>query len=121
MGKINVISNVCYLAVSNRLSTGGRGGPADHVVYISSPQDKGVDSQASSGIQIYLRIHLIEEEIRRLLMLGVQISSDLAFTARIEEVGLTLRTFRRRSKFLMLTVWKFLIPSKLDMLDMPSM
>jgi hypothetical protein len=62
------------------------------------------------------------EEKKSLRDLGVKISSDLSFSVHIEEVvagasklvGWTLRTFRRRSKFLMLTVWKSLIQSKLD-------
>ena len=53
---------------------------------------------------------------------GVQISSDLKFSIHIENVvaaaskmvGWVLRTFRRRSQNLMLTVWKSLIQSKLD-------
>ena len=62
------------------------------------------------------------EEKKSLRDLGVKISTDLSFSVHIEEVvagasklvGWTLRTFRRRSRFLMLTVWKSLIQSKLD-------
>ena len=54
--------------------------------------------------------------------LGVQISSDLTFSTHIENivaaatkmVGWVCRTFRRRSRMLMLTAWKSLIQSKLD-------
>ena len=54
--------------------------------------------------------------------LGVQISSDLTFSTHIENVvaaatrmtGWVCRTFRRRSRTLMLTAWKSLIQSKLD-------
>ena len=54
--------------------------------------------------------------------LGVQLSSDLSFTIHIENVvsastrmlGWVLRTFRRRSKTTMLTLWKSLIQSRLD-------
>ena len=65
--------------------------------------------------------NIIEEKVN-LRDLGVQISSDLSFSAHIENVvaaatkmvGWVCRTFRRRSRFLMLTVWKSLIQSKLD-------
>ena len=58
----------------------------------------------------------IEEKVH-LRDLGVQISSDLTFSIHIENVvaaatkmvGWVLRTFRRRSRTLMLTVWKSLI------------
>ena len=64
---------------------------------------------------------LIEEK-PHLKDLGVEISSDLTFSIHIENVvaastrmvGWVLRTFRRRSRVLMLTVWKSLIQSKLD-------
>ena len=64
---------------------------------------------------------LIEEK-PHLRDLGVEISSDLTFSIHIENVvaastrmlGWVLRTFRRRSRVLMLTVWKSLIQSKLD-------
>ena len=54
--------------------------------------------------------------------LGVQVSSDLSLSIHIENVvcsatsmvGWVLRTFRRRSRNLMLTLWKSLIQSKLD-------
>ena len=62
------------------------------------------------------------QEKKSLRDLGVEISSDLSFSVHIDQVvasasklvGWTLRTFRRRSRFLMLTVWKSLIQSKLD-------
>ena len=62
------------------------------------------------------------EEKANLRDLGVQISSDLTFSIHIENVvaaatkmvGWVLRTFRRRSRTLMLTLWKSLIQSKLD-------
>ena len=63
----------------------------------------------------------IEEKLH-LRDLGVQMSSDLTFSIHIENVvaaatklvGWVLRTFRRRSRTLMLTLWKSLIQSKLD-------
>ena len=62
------------------------------------------------------------EEKSSLRDLGVQISSDLTFSIHIENVvaaatkmvGWVCRTFRRRSRKLMTTVWKSLIQSKLD-------
>ena len=62
------------------------------------------------------------EEKDNLRDLGVQISSDLTFSTHIEKVvaaatqmvGWVCRTFRRRSRTLMLTAWKSLIQSKLD-------
>ena len=62
------------------------------------------------------------EEKSSLRDLGVQISSDLTFSIHIENVvaaatkmvGWVCRTFRRRSRKLMITVWKSLIQSKLD-------
>ena len=62
------------------------------------------------------------EEKDHLRDLGVQISSDLTFSIHIENVvasttklvGWVMRTFRRRSRFLMLTLWKSIIQSKLD-------
>ena len=64
----------------------------------------------------------IIEEKSNLRDLGVQVSSDLTFSIHIENVvcaatkmvGWVMRTFSRRSRFLMLTVWKTLIQSKLD-------
>jgi ribonuclease P/MRP protein subunit RPP40 len=63
----------------------------------------------------------IEEKLH-LRDLGVEISSDLSFSMHIENtisastrlVGWVLRTFRRRSKHVMMTIWKSLIQSKLD-------
>ena len=63
----------------------------------------------------------IEEKLH-LRDLGVQICSDLTFSMHIENtissatqlVGWALRTFRRRSKYLMMTIWKTLIQSKMD-------
>ena len=62
------------------------------------------------------------EERNHLRDLGVEMSSDLTFTVHIKNtvsaanrlVGWALRTFRRRSKLIMLTIWKSLIQSKLD-------
>ena len=62
------------------------------------------------------------EEKTHLRDLGVQVSSDLTFNIHIENVvsastrmvAWVLRTFRRRSKTLMLTLWKSLIQSKID-------
>ena len=61
------------------------------------------------------------EEKSHLRDLGVEVSSDLSFTLHIANtttaatklVGWALRTFRRRSRDLMLTIWKSLIQSKL--------
>ena len=52
----------------------------------------------------------------------MELSSDLSFAVHIENtvtsatrlVGWSLRTFRRRSVFIMVTIWKSLIQSKLD-------
>ena len=62
------------------------------------------------------------EEKFHLRDLGVEISSDLSFSTHIENVasagsrmvGWILRTFRRRSKGVMLTLWKTVVQSKLD-------
>ena len=62
------------------------------------------------------------EEKPHLRDLGVEISSDLSFTIHIENtvtaanrlVGWSMRSFRRRSKLVMMTIWKSLIQSKLD-------
>ena len=62
------------------------------------------------------------EEKPHLRDLGVEISSDLTFSIHIENtvtaanrlVGWALRTFRRRSKLVMMTIWKSLIQCKLD-------
>ena len=62
------------------------------------------------------------EEKEHLRDLGVEMSSDLTFTIHIANVvtaanklvGWALRTFRRRSKVVMLTIWKSIIQSKLD-------
>ena len=64
----------------------------------------------------------IIDEKQHLRDLGVEISSDLTFSIHIENtvtaanrlVGWALRTFRRRSKLVMMTIWKSLIQSKLD-------
>ena len=64
----------------------------------------------------------IIEEKQHLRDLGVEMSCDLSFTVHIENtvaaatklVGWALRTFRRRSKTVMLTIWKSIIHSKLD-------
>ena len=65
--------------------------------------------------------NLIEEK-ENLRDLGVQLSSNLTFNIHIENVvaaatkmvGWVFRTFRRRSRTLMITVWKSLIQTKLD-------
>ena len=70
---------------------------------------------------LFSSINIIEEK-SNLRDLGVQVSSDLTFSIHIENgvlaatrmVGWVMRTFSRRSKFLMLTMWKTLIQSKLD-------
>ena len=62
------------------------------------------------------------EEKSHLRDLGVEISSDLTFQTHIENtltaanrlVGWSLRTFRRRSSMVMMTIWKSLIQCKLD-------
>ena len=64
--------------------------------------------------------HIVEKS--HLRDLGVEVSSDLTFSIHIENVvlafsrmvGWVLRTFRRRSKATMLTLWKSLIQSKID-------
>ena len=62
------------------------------------------------------------QEKQHLRDLGVQVSSDLTFNHHIENivlsstrmVGWVMRTFRRRSKATMLTLWKTLVQSKID-------
>ena len=62
------------------------------------------------------------EEKDHLRDLGVEMASDLTFNTHINNVvsaatklvGWTLRSFRSRSKHVMLTLWKSLIQSKLD-------
>ena len=62
------------------------------------------------------------EEKPHLRDLGVEISSDMSFTIHIENtvtdasrlVGWAMRTFRRRSKMVMMTIWKSIVQSKLD-------
>ena len=62
------------------------------------------------------------EDKSHLRDLGVEISNDLTFYIHIENtiaasnklVGWALRSFRRRSKRVMLTIWKSLIQSKMD-------
>ena len=62
------------------------------------------------------------EEKEDLRDLGVQISSDLSFSAHIQNtvskanqlIGWALRTFRRRSRLVMMTIWKSLVQSKID-------
>ena len=64
----------------------------------------------------------IIEEKEHLRDLGVELSSDLTFSRHIENivsdasrlVGWIMRTFRRRSKGVMITLWKSLIQSRLD-------
>ena len=54
--------------------------------------------------------------------LGVELSSDLSFKVHIQKtissssklVGWALRTFRRRSKLVMMTIWKSIIQPKMD-------
>ena len=63
---------------------------------------------------------IVEKE--HLRDLGVQIASNLTFSVHIQNtvtaanrlVGWALRTFRRRSRLVMMTIWKSLIQSKLD-------
>ena len=62
------------------------------------------------------------EEKEHLRDLGVEMASDLTFSVHISNtvtsanklVGWALRTFRRRSRLVMLTIWKSLVQSKLD-------
>ena len=64
----------------------------------------------------------IIEEKQHLRDLGIEMSSDLTFDNHIENVvssankliGWALRTFRRRSKSVMMTIWRCLVQSKLD-------
>ena len=52
----------------------------------------------------------------------MEISSDMSFSIHIENtvtaanrlVGWAMRTFRRRSNLVMMTIWKSLVQSKLD-------
>ena len=62
------------------------------------------------------------EEKNHLRDLGVEMASDLTFKVHVANtvavanklVGWALRSFRRRSKVVMLTIWKSIIQSKLD-------
>ena len=62
------------------------------------------------------------EEKQHLRDLGVELSNDLSFNLHIENTvaaanklaGWALRSFRRRSRYVMLTIWKTTIQSKLD-------
>ena len=62
------------------------------------------------------------EEKSHLRDLGVEIGNDCNFNVHIEntisaankQVGWALRSFSRRSKFVMLTLWKTIIQPKLD-------
>jgi hypothetical protein len=64
----------------------------------------------------------IIEEKKNLRDLGVQVSSDLSFSIHIQNtvasanqlIGWAMRTFRRMSRLVMMTIWKSLIQSKLD-------
>ena len=65
--------------------------------------------------------NILEEKLH-LRDLGVEVSSDLTFSTHIENVaaagsrmvGWILRTFRRRSRGVMITLWKSMVQSKLD-------
>ena len=62
------------------------------------------------------------EEKEHLRDLGVQIGTDMTFNIHIQNtvtganrlIGWALRTFRRRSRLVMMTIWKSLVQSKLD-------
>ena len=62
------------------------------------------------------------EEKSHLRDLGVQVGNDCTFSTHIENTvaagtklaGWALRSFRRRSKQLMLTIWKSMVQPKLD-------
>ena len=62
------------------------------------------------------------EEKENLRDLGVQVASDCSFTAHIENTiaagnkvaGWALRSFRRRSKKVRMTIWMTMVQSKLD-------
>ena len=62
------------------------------------------------------------EEKQHLRDLGVELSNDLSFNLHIENTVAAanklawwaLRSFRRRSRYVMLTIWKTTIQSKLD-------
>ena len=64
----------------------------------------------------------IIEEKSHLRDLGVEICSDLSFAVHIDNtvtsatrlLGWAMRTFRRRSRMIMMTIWKSLVQSKLD-------
>ena len=82
--------------------------------YWPGGQKPGTSYQSPDGSDIKEKQHLRD--------LGVEMSSDLTFNTHIANVvsaanqlvGWSLRTFKRRSKHLMLTLWKSLIQSKLD-------
>ena len=63
----------------------------------------------------------IEEKVH-LRDLGVELSNDLSFSTHIENtvaganklVGWAMRSFRRRSRTVMMTIWRSVIQSKMD-------
>ena len=65
---------------------------------------------------------VVIEEKEHLRDLGVELSSDLSFTVHIQNVvmsssklaGWALRTFRRRSQLVMMTIWKCFVQPKMD-------
>ena len=62
------------------------------------------------------------EEKKELKVLGVQLSNDLKFSSHIDNtlaaanrlIGMACRSFRRRSRNVMVTTWKCIIQPKLD-------
>ena len=74
------------------------------------------------GLQLWKICGSIIEKKKDLRDLGVQVSSDLSFSIHIQNtvasanqlIGWAMRTFRRRSRLVMMTIWKSLIQSKLD-------
>ena len=70
--------------------------------------------QSPDGTPIEVKDHLRD--------LGVEIGNDLTFSVHIQNtvtaanrlIGWSLRTFRRRSRLVMMTIWRSLIQTKLD-------
>ena len=62
------------------------------------------------------------QEKFKLRDLGIELSADLNFKSHIENIiagankitGMLLRTFRRRSKYVMISLWETIVQPKLD-------
>ena len=84
--------------------------------------DQDIGSVFKQEFQYKNEDGIIIEEKDELKDLGIQLSNNLTFSSHIEKktascrklMGWVMRTFRTRSKDLMMTVWNALIQSRLD-------